>query len=118
MITANAADEPPAGGHHSSSDGNGDGARLYDPCDVADRYHWWESFESRFQTPEEQAMTLNRFADEYEALSHEPYLGWGEDLAYIYRRMARRCLGLPVGDYLYRHQRSNEKSTQDAVQNG
>lgn len=79
--------------------------QRYDPCDVVDRNNRWEYGESKSQTPEEQAAALERFADEYEALTHEPYEGWGEDLAYICRRMARKRLGRPVGDYLYRHQR-------------
>jgi hypothetical protein len=77
----------------------------HDPGDVVERHDRWESVESAEQTPEQQAASLNRLADEYEALTHEPYDGWGEDLAYICRRMARRRLGQPVGPYLFRHER-------------
>jgi hypothetical protein len=76
------------------------------PCDVVERHNRWESFEAAEQTPEQQAAALERLADEYEALTHEPYEGWGEDLAYLCRRMARRRLGEPVGVYLFRHERN------------
>lgn len=69
---------------------------------VGFRYLHWSYYVEPGLSADQQAQGLETFADEFETLPahREPYEGWGETMAYLCRRIARRRRGEPVDEWV------------------
>jgi hypothetical protein len=75
---------------------------LVDHEHVGYRYVWWGHHIQPGLTAEQKARAHEAFAVEFESLprGQEPFEEWGETMAYLCRRIARRHRGEPVGEWV------------------